>query len=405
MRAFIHYLTASVICTALFCPAQAQSAKDAAKAGGKSAGGSEVRYFASLGDILGDVAVDAFLKETRQNGKIVSSVLDVCYPMSGTSERKDRFVIDLKVDGDKLSGAGQSLEAKTPVTVNLKRKPEKKATTFEGKIVIGNNTSLVSSSDNTDTDEKEFSQMQVVDDDLVEAPKDFTQVSPQSIATRVSRDQFIELIKVLRSENVQIALDSIATDCNALRSGQQTLRLIVDPSRASELVAKLKTLPGVTAAGWTTGTYDMERAVRFSGAGWIVNGKPDREKIAGFLSSTSAKVFGAKPASSKWNDTTGELTFALQRPSALAPELNLTETLEVVALISAEKPGTDDRLVVWLGIPSSKTTDNGGNPRLQFDESSGGDEEGTINDDDGLIKSLATELKGQRWDTDKAAWQ
>lgn len=405
MRAFIHYSTSFVICAALFCPAQAQSTKDAVKAGGKSAGGNEVRYFASLGDILGDVAVDAFLKETRQNGKVISSVLDVCYPMSAASERKDRFVIDLKVDGDKLSGSGQSLEAKTPVTVNLTRKPEKKSTTFEGKIVIGTNTSLVSSSDNTDTDEKEFLQMQVVEDDLVEAPKDFTQVSPQSIAMRVSRDKFVELIKILRSENVQIALDSIATDCNALRSGQQSLRLIVDPSRASALIAKLKASPGVTAAGWTTGTYDMERAVRFSGSGWVANGKPDREKFAGLLSSTSAKVFGAKPVSSKWNDTTGELTFALQRPSALAPELNLTETLEIVALISAEKPGADDRLVVWLGIPSSKTTDDGGSPRLQFDETSGGDEEGTFNDDDGLIKSLASELKGQRWDTDKGAWK
>ncbi len=34
-----------------------------------------------------------------------------------------------------------------------------------------------------------------------------------------------------------------------------------------------------------------------------------------------------------------------------------------------------------------------------------GEDEGTFNDDDGLIRALAAELKGQRWDTDKASWK
>jgi Ni,Fe-hydrogenase III component G len=64
----------------------------------------------------------------------------------------------------------------------------------------------------------------VVDDDLAETPKDFTQVSPQSLAIRVKRENFADLVKSMKGQNVQIALDSIATDCNALRSGHQVLR-------------------------------------------------------------------------------------------------------------------------------------------------------------------------------------
>lgn len=397
---------AFILGACLWSQAQAQTAKEAAKATPKAAiGASEVRYFSSLGDILGDLPVDAFIKETRQGGKIVSAVFDACYSVSSTSDRKDRFVIDLKPEGDKLSGTGQSMEAKTAVAVTLTRKTANKSITFDGKITIGSNTSLVSSPDNTDIDEKEFLQTQVVDDDLVEAPKDFSQVSPQSVAVRVKREAFVDLVKTLKSENVQIALDSIETDCNTLRTGQQVLRLIVDPSRATALVAKLKTVTGVVAAGWTTGTYDMERAVRFSASGWMDRNKPDRDKFASLISSTAARTMLAKPLTSKWNDTTGEITVMIQRPSQLAPELNLTETLEMTALISAERPGAEDRLVVWLGIPSSKTTDDSTGPRLQFAENSGGEEEGIFNDDDGLIKALAAELKGQRWDTDKATWK
>jgi hypothetical protein len=123
------------------------------------------------------------------------------------------------------------------------------------------------------------------------------------------------------------------------------------------------------------------------------------------LAGVASKVMGAKPASSVWNDTTGELTFTIKRPSQLAPGLDLTETLEITALVSPDKPGGSDRLVVWLGIPSSKTTDETAAPQLQFSENAGGEEESTFNDDDGMIKAIAAELKGQRWDTDKAAWK
>lgn len=399
MRAWMIGCTA-VVAAVSWSAAQAQNAKDAKAA----PPASEVRYFNSLGDILGDLPVDAFIKETRQGGKVVSALLDVCYSVSTHSDRKDRFSLDLKVEGEKLSGSGQSVENKTPVTVSLTRKGNK-SVSFDGKITLGGNLMSLSSPENADVDEKEFQQSQVVDDDLSETPKDFTQVSPQSLAIRVQRENFADLVKSLKGQNVQIALDSIPTDCNALRSGYQLLRIFIDPARASALIATLKTAPGVTAAGWTSGTYDMERAIRFATGDWSPDGKLNRDKFAATLSGIASKVLGAKPASATWNDATGELTFTIKRPSQLAPALDLTETLEITALVSPDKPGGSDRLIVWLGIPSSKTTDETAAPQLQFAENAGGEEESTFNDDDGMIKAIAAELKGQRWDTDKAAWK
>lgn len=400
MRALMIGCTLALVGAGSWPAVQAQTARDAKAA----PAASEVRYFNALGDLLGELPVDAFIKETRQGGKVVSALLDVCYSVSTSSDRKDRFTIDLKVDGEKLSGSTQSVESKTPVTVSLIRKGGK-SVSFDGKITLGGHLTSVSSPDNSDVDENEFQQSQVVDDDLSEAPKDFTQVSPQSVAVRVKRENFADLVKGLKGQNVQIALDSIATDCNALRSGHQILRLFVDPARAPGLIASLKTAPGVVAAGWTSGTYDMERAIRFANGDWSQAGKLNRDKFAAALTAIAAKVMGAKPAASTWNDATGELTFTLKRPSQLAPALDLTETLEITALIGPDKPGGSDRLIVWLGIPSSKTTDETAAPQLQFSENSGGEEESTFNDDDGMIKAVATELKGQRWDTDKATWK
>lgn len=399
-------IAAALLGTALNSPVLAQSIKDSTKSAPKAAADSaDIRYFATLGDILGDLPVEAFIKETRQGGKVTSALIDACYSVTVASDRKDRFVVELKAEGEKLVGAGHTLEGKTPVTVNLVRNVVNKAIAFEGKITVGDNVSLVSSPENTDIGEKEFLQTQAVDDDLVDSPKDFTQVSPQSIGVRVKRAGFMGLVKSLRSENVQIALDSIVADCNALRTDQQVLRMIVNPARAAALVAKLKTAPGVVATGWTSGTYDIERAVRFAASDWSNAGKFNMDKFAMALSSAAAKSMSAKPASSNWNETTGEITFAVKRPSQLVPALDLVETLEMTALIGPEKPGVSDRMVVWIGTPTSKTTDEAAGAHLQFSENPSGDEEVTFSDDDSVIKAVAAELKGQRWDTDKASWK
>lgn len=371
----------------------------------KTAGGNGTRYFLSLGDILGDLPVDAFLKETRQGGKTVSGVIDVCYSVTASSDRKDRFTVDLAADGAKLNGTGVSLVDKSPVTINLTRRETDRNIVFEGKITVGSKVSLVSSTDNSESDEKEFQQSQATDDNITEKPADFTEVSPQALAVKVKRESFTDLVNSLKNENVQIALDSIAADCVALRSGAQILRLFADPQRSGSLVTKLKSAPGVTSAGWTTGSYDIDRAIRVSSADWRSGDGLDRDKVAAAISSAAARAFSAKPVSSAWNDTTGELTLKLKRPNTTAPAFNLTDTLEISALIGPEKPGASDRLIIWLGSPTTTTRDESDGPHLQFADSATSEEDSSFTEDDQVVKALAADLKGQRWDSDQSSWK
>jgi hypothetical protein len=387
----------------VICPGLAQTAKTPAKS---DATGIENRYFTGLGDILGDLPVDAFLKETRQDGKIVSTLLDVCYSVSLTSDRKDRFVINLKSDGQKLSGSGETTEDKSPVTVNLTRKPVKNSVTFEGKITIGDKPSLVSSTDNTDSDEKEFQASQTTDDSVSENPADFTDVSPQSLAVKVKRENFVDLLKTLRNDNIQLSLDSLATDCTALRTGAQFVRFTVDPARSGALLGKLKVSPGTISAGWTTGSYDIERSIRLSSADWRDGDKLNKDKLSNAILNSVAKTLSAQPVSAKWNDTTGELTIDVKRPNTTVPALNLVDVLEVTALVGPEKPNASDKIVIWLGTASTTTSDESAGPRLSFSDNSSSDEgESSFSDDDGLVKAVAADLKGQRWDADQAAWK
>src|SRR5882757_3800453 len=69
---------------------------------------NEIRYFTSI-DGLMDGNADVVLKETRQGKNVTSAVLDVCYPAEKGSDRKDRFVANLAVSGQNLTGTTQSL--------------------------------------------------------------------------------------------------------------------------------------------------------------------------------------------------------------------------------------------------------------------------------------------------------
>src|ERR1700754_1444556 len=71
-------------------------------------GGIETRYFTSI-DGLMDGNADVILKETRQGKTVTAAVLDVCYPVAKNSDRKDRFVVNLQVAGQNLTGTTQSL--------------------------------------------------------------------------------------------------------------------------------------------------------------------------------------------------------------------------------------------------------------------------------------------------------
>src|SRR5712672_1830388 len=132
---------------------------------------NEVRYFTAI-DGLMDGNADIILKETRQGKTVTSATLDVCYPAEKGSDRKDRFVANLAVSGQTLTGTAQSQGDKLPVTVKLTRKPTADTFEFKGQISVGQTVTEVASTDNSDLSEKEFLDNQSTEDSIVTAPKD-----------------------------------------------------------------------------------------------------------------------------------------------------------------------------------------------------------------------------------------
>jgi hypothetical protein len=367
-------------------------------------GVNETRYFTSI-DGLMEGNADAILKETRQGKTVTSAVLDVCYPAEKGSDRKDRFVVNLAVNGQALTGTTQSINDQLPVTVKLVRKPTGDTFEFRGQISVGQTVTEVMSTDNSDLSEKEFRDNQTTDDGIAAAPRDFSEVSPESIGVRVKLDAALDFLKGLKGQEVEVSLSSLTVSCDALRAGEQTINISVDPDRAAGLIAKFKSLPGVVAAGWTSGIVEMERSIRFLAADWRDGGRLNRDKLAATIANVLSKTLSAKSSSSAWNPNTGKLKLTFKRPSQIFPAVGLTETVEVTALVAPDKPGASDRLMLWISNPVVSTKDETAGPKLNLAEESSGDEEGDQKDDNGSIEALAKEFKGQRWDTDKSAWK
>ena len=364
----------------------------------------ETRYFTAI-DGLMDGNADVILKETRQGKTVTSASLDLCYPAEKNADRKDRFVVNLAINGQTLSGSTTSLIDKKPVTVKLTRKQNADTFDFRGQISIGQTTTEVVSSENSDISEKEFQDSQTVDDGINATPKDFTEVSPESVGVRIKLDSALDFLKSLKGQDVEVALGSITITCDALRSGHQSLNLSVDPDRAAALIAKAKAAPGVLAAGWTTGLVEMDRAIRFSAAAFRDGNKLNRDKLTATISDVLAKTLSAKPASANWNAATGRLKLVFKRPSPVYPALELTDTIEFNAIVSPDKPGGSDQLMLWISTPAITTTDEGSGPKLSLSADSTSDEEGDSHDDSGAVDALTRELKGQRWDADKSVWK
>ena len=202
-----------------------------------AAGGSEVRYFTSI-DGLMDGNADVVLKETRQGKAVSAAVLDVCYPVAKGSDRKDRFVANLAVNGQTLTGTTQTLGDKLPVTVKLIRKPVGDNFEFKGQISVGQNLTEVNSSDNSDLSEKDFLDNQTSDDGITAAPKDFTEVSPESIGVKVKLEAAADFLKALKGQDLEVSLSSLVVSCDAMRAGEQTINISADPDRAAALGAR-----------------------------------------------------------------------------------------------------------------------------------------------------------------------
>jgi hypothetical protein len=289
--------------------------------------------------------------------------------------------------------------------VKLVRKPTGDNFEFKGQISIGQTVTDVASSDNSDISEKEFQDNQASDDGITATPKDFTEVSPESVGVRVELDAMLDFLKGLKGQNVEVSLSSLTVTCDALRAGEQTINLSVDPDHAAALIAKSKSLPGVVAAGWTTGVVEMERTIRFAAADWRDGDRLNRDKLATAISNVLAVTFSAKSSSSIWSTNTGKLKLVFRRPSQIFPALDLTEIIEVVALVAPDRPGASDRLMLWIGNPAISTTDETAGAKLNLTDESSGDEEGEQKVDNGTVDALAKEFRGQRWDADKSAWK
>jgi hypothetical protein len=221
----------------------------------------------------------------------------------------------------------------------------------------------------------------------------------------VKLDAALDFLQGLKGQDVEVSLSSLIVSCDALRAGEQTINLSVDPDRAAALIAKFKSLPGVAAAGWTSGIVEMERSIRFAAADWRDGDRLNRDKLAAAIAKVLSKTLSAKSSSSEWNPNTGKLKMTFKRPSQVIPALGLTETVEVTALVAPDKPGASDRLTLWISNPVISTSDETAGPKLNLSEESGSDEEGDQKDDNGSVDALAKEFKGQRWDADKSAWK
>ena len=403
-------MRALLICsTALFAVLLATSPHPASaqmKLSPKAAapGGPETRYFTSI-DGLMDGNADVILKETRQGKTVTAAVLDVCYPAAKNSDRKDRFVANLTVAGQLLSGSTQSLGDKSPVTIKLTRKATGDTVEFRGQISIGGNVTEVTSPDNSDLSEKEFQDNQTSDDGITAAPKDFTDVSPEAIAVKVKLEAATDFLKSLKGQDVEVTLASLSVGCDALRAGEQTINMSVDPERASALLAKFKAMPGVTAAGWTAGAMEMDRTIRFAAADWRDGEKISKDRLAAAVSGVLAKTLSAKPVAQSFSPATGKLKLVFKRPNQDFPALELTDTIEIAGIVSPDKPGSTDRLMLWIGSPTTTTADENSGAKLNLSDESSMEEDGEQPDDNGAIDALTRELKGQRWDADKSVWR
>jgi hypothetical protein len=279
--------------------------------------------------------------------------------------------------------------------------------TFDGKVTIGGSVSTISSPDNTDIGEKEYSAGQNADDDLIAAPTDYTTASPEAVAVRIKPDDVADFVKKLRGRNVEVSLGSLLPTCTELRKDQQSVRMNIDPERAADFVTQLKSEPGVLAAGWTSGKLDLDRSVRFNAADWRDGGKINRDKLATTLSTTIAKALNATAAGAAWNDDSGELKLTFKRPNPDLPALALTQTLEFSAMVAGEKPGSTDKLVLWLGYPTLTTSDESSGGRLKIADATADNnaEDSTPADEGDSLATVARALKAQRWDADNNGWR
>lgn len=383
-----------LIAASLAGPAFAQAKKTAPPTG------SATRYFTYLNDLM-DGDADVIIRQVRAGSEIRSASIDLCYPAPKGSERRDRVTVELKVSGASLTGTGTSMRDKTPVEIALTqaRSPGKtNAFDFGGSIRIGADKMAVASRETVDISDREFNDNKNPDDDIVAAPADFTDVSPESIAARVALDAVPDFIRSLRGRGILVSRNSLATGCDSLRAGHQTIQMTVNPAAAAETVAQLRAQPGVAKVGWAYGLFDKTRTIRFASGEWLAAGRIDNAKIATLLTETLKSVLSASAATSAWDENSGKHTLKFKRPDAALGAFGLEEELEFTAMAAFDKPADTRTVLLWLGMPWSKLVDGASAQKPLLIDSPGSEcEERAVNDND-AIAALAKAFKAQKWD-------
>src|SRR5262249_47083044 len=152
--------------------------------------------------IFSELGAEAILRETRQGTLLSSAELEVCHQVAPGSTRIDRFVVPLKVEGNRLTGTGQSQEGKQAVSVSLTRRVAGGNFTYEGTITSGSITEKISSTDNNELTEEEITDQFLSEAAIEPAPTDFTAAWPQALHVRVGRAAVPSLLDALRDQNV-----------------------------------------------------------------------------------------------------------------------------------------------------------------------------------------------------------
>ncbi|MGD9920280.1 MAG: hypothetical protein AB7V13_02385 [Pseudorhodoplanes sp.] len=115
-------------------------------------------------------------------------------------------------------------------------------------------------------------------------------------------------------------------------------------------------------------------------------------------------MLSAKPGDIEWDDVTGELAVTVKRPDVTIPGLGLTEVIGIPFVVSAEKPGARDTLVIRIGQSESEIQDDGTGPRLSIASNNSGEDASEPAGSENLQAALAREMKGDFWDADKEIW-
>ena len=75
----------------------------------------------------------------------------------------------------------------------------------------------------------------------------------------------------------------------------------------------------MVAAGWTSGSVEMDRTIRFAAADWRDGDKINKDKLATAIANVLSKTLAAKPSAAAWNANTGKLKLTLQAPEPGLP--------------------------------------------------------------------------------------